>query len=165
MKKILLFLLIILVVIQFFRPKKNISTELMPNTIAAVYTVPDSVERVLKVACYDCHSNNTRYPWYNNIQPVAWWLNNHVNEGKKELNFDEFKSFTPRRQYNKMKSLVREINQDGMPLDSYTWIHKDAILDPAQKQLLVSWAKDIEHQMEKTYPPDSLTKKKPAPNN
>ena len=163
MKKVLLVLLLALVVIQFFRPKKNAGPEPSANGIAAVYTVPDSVQQVLAVACNDCHSNNTRYPWYNNIQPVAWWLNNHVNEGKNQLNFDEFKTFTPRRQYNKMKSLVKEINQDGMPLDSYTWIHKDAILNAAQKQLLVSWAEGIEHQMEKTYPPDSLAKKKAAP--
>jgi hypothetical protein len=78
------------------------------------------------------------------------------------LNFDEFKNFTPRRQYNKMKSLVQEIQDDGMPLDSYTWIHKDAILTPAQKQLLITWAEAIQHQLEKRYPPDSLARKKPG---
>ena len=162
MKKFLVFLLIVLVVIQFFHPKKNLSDAPPVNGVAAVYPTPDSVQQVLAVACYDCHSNNTRYPWYNNIQPVAWWMQNHVNEGKRELNFDEFKTFTPRRQYNKMKSLVREIRQDGMPLDSYTWIHKDALLTTAQKELLVSWAEGIQHQMEKTWPADSLAKKPAA---
>ncbi|HEY4147916.1 MAG TPA: heme-binding domain-containing protein [Chitinophagaceae bacterium] len=165
MKKILLFLLLAFVVIQFFHPKRNSSAEPSPNGIAAVYATPDSVQQVLAVACNDCHSGNTRYPWYNSIQPVAWWLNNHVTGGKKELNFDEFRTFTPRRQYNKMKSLVREIKEDGMPLDSYTWIHKDAILSPAQKQLLIDWATGIQRQMEKTYPPDSLARKKPASKN
>ncbi len=164
-KKILLVLLIALVIIQFFHPKKNVGTEPSPDGIAAVYNTPDSVQQVLAVACNDCHSGNTRYPWYNNIQPVAWWLDNHVTGGKKELDFDAFKTFTPRRQYNKMKSLVREIREDGMPLDSYTWIHKDAILSPAQKQLLINWAEGIQHQMEKTYPADSLARKKPAPQN
>ena len=163
MKKFLVFLLIALVVIQFFHPKKNHSDAAPVNAIAAAYPTSDSVQQVLAVACYDCHSNNTRYPWYNNIQPVAWWMQNHVNEGKKELNFDEFKTFTPRRQYNKMKSLVREIRQDGMPLDSYTWIHKDALLTAAQKELLVSWAEGIRHQLEKTWPADSLAAKKPVP--
>ena len=161
-KKILLVILLIIVAIQFFHPKKNTRTEPSPNGIATVYAVPDSVQQVLAVACNDCHSSNTRYPWYNNIQPVAWWLNNHINDGKKELNFDEFKTFTPRRRYNKMKACVKEIKEDGMPLDSYTWIHKDAILTPAQKQLLITWAEGIQHQMEKTYPPDSLARKKPG---
>ena len=160
-KKIGLILLAALVIIQFFHPKKNTGPEPSPNSIAAVYTTPDSVQQVLAVACNDCHSGNTRYPWYNKVQPVAWWLANHVNEGKKELDFDQFKTFTPRRQYNKMKSLVREIKEDGMPLDSYTWIHKDAILTPAQKQLLITWAEGIQRQLEKTWPPDSLARKKP----
>jgi len=161
MKKILLVLLAVLVVIQFFHPKKNSSAGPSPNSIAAVYPVPDSVQQVLAVACNDCHSNNTRYPWYNNIQPVAWWLAGHVNDGKKGLNLDEFKTFSPRRQYNKMKSLVHEIQHDGMPLDSYTIIHKDALLNTAQKQLLISWAEDIQRQMENTYPADSLTRQQP----
>lgn len=161
-KKILLVLLAVLVLIQFFHPKKNVSTGPSPNGIAAVYPVPDSVQQLLAVACNDCHSNNTRYPWYNNIQPVAWWLADHVSDGKKELNFDEFKTFSPRRQYNKMKSLVHEIEDGGMPLNSYTIIHKDAVLSPAQKQQLVSWAEDIQHRMEQAYPADSLTRKKPG---
>jgi len=161
-KKILLVILVILLIIQFFHPKKNTGAEPSPNGIAAVYAVPDSVQQVLAVACNDCHSGNTRYPWYSKIQPVDWWLTHHVNEGKRELNFDEFKTFTPRRQYNKMKSLINEIKEGGMPLDSYTWIHKDAILSPAQKQLLITWAEDIRRQLEKTYPPDSLARKKPG---
>jgi hypothetical protein len=165
MKKILLIVIAILVIIQFFHPKKNLGPSPSPNAIAAAYATPDSVQQVLAVACYDCHSNNTRYPWYNNVQPVAWWLNGHVQDGKKELNFDEFKTFTPRRQYNKMKELIHEIRDDGMPLDSYTLIHKDALLSPAQKDMLISWAEGIRHQMEKTYPPDSLARKTAAPRN
>lgn len=161
-KKILLVLLVILVAIQFFHPKKNRSTGASANNIAALYPVPDSVRQVLAVACNDCHSNNTRYPWYNNIQPVAWWLASHVDDGKRTFNLDEFKTFTPRRQYNKMKSVVHEVQDGGMPLGSYTWIHKDAILTDAQKQLLISWAEDIQHRMEKTYPPDSLARKPAA---
>jgi hypothetical protein len=161
-KKILLVLLAVLVLIQFFHPKKNISTAPSTNNIAAVYPVSDSVGQILALACNDCHSNNTRYPWYSNIQPVAWWLDGHVNDGKKELNFDEFRTFTPRRQYNKMKSLVHEIQDGGMPLSSYTIIHKDAVLSSIQKQQLIAWAEDIQHQMEKTWPADSL-KRKPAP--
>ena len=83
-KKLFLFLTIAFVLIQFFRPEKNKNTD--PSAIAkditTVYTVPDSVKNILKSSCYDCHSNNTDYPWYSNIQPVTWWQNNHIKEGK-----------------------------------------------------------------------------------
>src|ERR1039458_4586103 len=73
-KKVLIGLLVVLVIIQFIHPEKNINTTVSALDMNVMYPIPDSVNRVLKNACYDCHSNNTRYPWYNNIQPVAWWL-------------------------------------------------------------------------------------------
>lgn len=160
LKKILVFLLVVLVIIQFFRPKKNTSTTTPAHNISVVYSTPDSVKQLLQVGCYDCHSNNTRYPWYAEIQPVAWWLDNHIRDGKKELNFDEFSTFSPRRQYNKLKKTIDLVKKDEMPLSSYTWIHKDAIFNENQKQILVNWAQDIRRQMEQTYPKDSLERKK-----
>ena len=86
-KKILIGLFAALVIIQFFHPAKNINTTVTELDITRMYTVPDSVQQILKAACYDCHSNNTKYPWYFNIQPVAWWMDDHISEAKKELNF------------------------------------------------------------------------------
>src|SRR6478672_9834255 len=103
LKNVILILLVVLIIMQFFHPKKNLSKGLFANNIATIYSVPQNVDDILKKACNDCHSNNPRYPWYNNIQPVAWWLNDHVEEGKRELNFDEFKTYRPSRQYNKLK--------------------------------------------------------------
>ncbi|MBS1566549.1 MAG: heme-binding domain-containing protein [Bacteroidetes bacterium] len=162
LKKIAWILLALLVVIQFFRPKENKSEAAPAHSIAAVYPVPDSVRQILSVACNDCHSNNTRYPWYNRIQPVAWWLAGHVNDGKRDLNFDEFQTYTPRRQYNKLKSLEHEIADGEMPLGSYTIIHKDAILSQEQKKILTYWSQGIRRQMESVYPPDSLARKTPV---
>src|SRR5580765_4413932 len=102
-KKIILGLLVVLIIIQFFHPAKNVSTTPSPYNIATVYNVPSAVNTILSKACNDCHSNNTRYPWYNNIQPVAWWLNNHIVDGKKELNFDEYINKRPRFQYRRME--------------------------------------------------------------
>src|SRR5690348_13454762 len=90
LKKVFIGLLIAFVVIQFFRPAKNISATVLPEDMNVLYPIPDSVHQVLQKACFDCHSNNTRYPWYFNIQPIAWWMGDHIDEGKKELNFSEF---------------------------------------------------------------------------
>ena len=99
-------LLIALVAIQFFRPEKNINPGDQPNAISKKFPVSTDVQAILDKACMDCHSNNTRYPWYNNIQPVAWWLDDHVRDGIKELNFDEYNNKRPRFQYRRMEQTI-----------------------------------------------------------
>ena len=143
-KRILLILLVLLVIIQFIRPAENHSDKLSANDITLHYPVPDTVLSILKNSCYDCHSNNTRYPWYNRVQPVAWWLNNHVTEGKRELNFSEFASYPLKKQAKKLKATVKEIKEGDMPLNSYLWIHIDAALDKGQKNILIYWADSLQ---------------------
>ena len=158
MKKILLFLLFVLVVIQFIRPSENHSSSLSKNDITLHYPVPDTVLAILKTSCYDCHSNNTHYPWYNRVQPMAWWLNSHVREGKRELNFSEFASYPLAKQAKKLKNTVKQVKGGGMPLDSYLWIHKDAKLEQGQKDTLIQWANSLQQTILKAGP--SLTDKK-----
>lgn len=159
-KKILIFLLIALIIIQFFHPAKNIATAPATANITAKYHTPDDVKQLLAVGCYDCHSNNTRYPWYAKLQPVDWWLTDHVKDGKKDLNFDVFTTYSPRKQYRKLEETIDLVKKDEMPLNSYTWIHKDAVFTQQQKDALVAWAQGIRTQMEQTYPKDSLVRKK-----
>ena len=160
-KKILVVLLIILVIIQFFHPAKNVSNAAQTQyDIAAMYPEPENVRTILNKACNDCHSNNTRYPWYNNIQPVAWWLNDHIQEGKHELNFNEIGTYNLRRQYNKMKEIKELVKNGEMPLGSYTLIHTDARLPGQEKAALTDWANSIQAAMRAKYPMDSLIRKK-----
>ncbi len=161
-KKILIALLVIFVIIQFFRPSKNISAGQQANNIETKYAVPADVKIILEKACYDCHSNNTQYPWYNNIQPVAWWLKRHVDEGKRELNFDEFTNTALRRQYHKLEEVEEQVKEGEMPLPSYTWIHKNAILTDVEKNALYAWVSSTRAGMEAKYPIDSLVKPKGA---
>jgi len=160
MKKVLLLLLVALIAIQFFRPEKNIHPQPQPANIASVYPVPANVDSILVKACNDCHSNNTRYPWYNNIQPVTWWLNHHVDEGKEELNFDEFATYAAARKYDKIKETKKEVDEGEMPISSYTLVHAEARLTDAEKQALTSWSENIRKQMEASYPKDSLERKR-----
>ena len=162
-KKLLLVLLIILVVIQFIKPKKNIHPGPEPADISTLYLVPANVDSILVVACKDCHSNNTRYPWYNNIQPVAWFLANHVTDGKRSFNLNEFATYPVARQYDKIEEIKKQIDKGDMPLSSYTLIHKDAVLSDAQKNTIINWSENIRKQMEAKYPKDSLVRRKPSP--
>lgn len=158
-KRFFLVLLIIFIGIQFFRPAKNKSEGIGPNDITTKYAVPNDAMAILKTSCYDCHSNNTVYPWYAEIQPVAWWLNNHIVDGKRDLNFSEFTSYRIRKQYRKLEEVAALVKDNKMPLSSYTWIHKDAILNDQQKQILYNWVEIIRDTIEATYPKDSLVRK------
>ena len=142
-KIILIVIAIGLIVIQFFGIKKNQSSGEQPMNISKQFAVPAEVENILKASCCDCHSNNTVYPWYASIQPVAWWLQGHVNEGKEELNFDEFATYNTRRQFKKTEEIEKMITEGEMPLSSYTIIHTNAVLSASQKETLINWAKSI----------------------
>jgi len=151
-RKILYGLVILLVAIQFIRPAKNQSGVVSSNDISKAYTVPADIDLILKKACNDCHSNNTVYPWYSNIQPVAWWLQDHVNDGKKHLNLSEFLTYPAKRQYKKLDEVIETVKEGEMPLNSYTWIHKEAILTDTEKLALSNWANGIMKQLEASNP-------------
>lgn len=157
-KKILLGLLVILVAIQFIHPKRNISEGPQPNYIGNNYAVPDDVKNILTKACNDCHSNNTRYPWYSKLQPIHWWLNKHVVDGKKHINYDEFTNRPLRYQYHKLEETIEMVKEGEMPLKSYTWTHKDAKLTKEEKLKITNWVVSVMDNMKAKYPVDSLVK-------
>ena len=157
-KNLLLLLFVVIVIIQFIHPEKNISgpDALLKNDICKVYLVPDNVNHILQTSCYDCHSNNTIYPWYSKIQPVAWWLNNHIVEGKREIDFSEFATYRIGRQYKKLDEIIKQVKEDEMPLSSYTLIHRNAGLTADQKLAIANWASSIKDSIKIKYPADSL---------
>jgi len=148
-KKILLGLLVILVIIQFLQPVRNKSGQAMPNDISKMVAMPTTVQGILKKACYDCHSNNTDYPWYTNIQPLHWFMNYHIRSGKEELNFNEFGTYTKRRQQSKLRSIESSLKEGTMPLSSYTLTHRNAILSEAEKMLIIKWVQDSKESLNK----------------
>ena len=142
-KKIFVGVVVLLGAAQFVRPGKNLSPISGPDDIAVKHPVPAQVMTVLRQACYDCHSNNTRYPWYTEVQPVGWWLNWHVNDGKRHLNFSQFGGYSAKRAGKKLEQITDEVKQHGMPLPSYTWMHPGARLTPDEIRLLADWAESL----------------------
>ncbi|HQS24197.1 MAG: cytochrome C [Sphingobacteriia bacterium 24-36-13] len=158
-KKLLLTLLVILLVLQAFRPEKNITGN-KENDISSLYPVPENVEQILVKACNDCHSNSTVYPWYAEVQPIAWWLDDHVKDGKKHLNFNEFASYRLAKQYHKLEEVFDEVKGGEMPLESYTVVHRDAKLTDEERTILMDWSVAVRDTMKARFPADSLIIKK-----
>lgn len=146
-KKILLALLIVFVLIQFIQPVRNLTNETPSGDITKAINVPDNVKAVLKTACYDCHSNNTHYPWYSRIQPFGWLLAKHISDGKADLNFDEFGTYSLRRRISKMNGIKNSLEDGTMPLSSYTFLHSNARLSKDEKALIIDWSTKTEDSL------------------
>ncbi len=139
-KKIAWILLIAFVIMQFIRPDKNETTGDHLALFLTETNPPQEVREILKSSCYDCHSNQTEYPWYNAIAPVSYWIADHIDHGKGELNFSEWDSYGPRKKDHKLEEVVETVKSGEMPLEEYTWTHGDAQLTDEQRRAVVEWA-------------------------
>ncbi|MDF2157280.1 heme-binding domain-containing protein [Algoriphagus sp. CAU 1675] len=163
-KKISIAVLVILVVIQFIPYEKNDSND-MTYDVSKSYNVPENVQTLLKGACNDCHSNQTVYPWYSKIEPIGFWLNNHIVDGKRHLNFSNFTQLPLAVQNHKFEETIEMVEEKEMPLESYTamGLHPEANLSDSDRQVLIDWAKDQMAYLKATYPADSLVMKRRTP--
>jgi hypothetical protein len=112
-----------------------------------LYPPPPEVREILATSCYDCHSNQTRYPWYAGVQPVGWWLAHHIADARQVLNFAEFGTYSPKRQARRLEALVDEVRDRTMPLKSYAFIHRAARLTDAQIAALCHWAEATQDRL------------------
>ena len=139
---------VVLIALQFVPVPRNAGPAEGPSSLVAAQPVPAEVQAILRRACYDCHSNHTNYPWYAAVQPVGWWLNDHVAEGKGELNFSEFATYSTKRVVRKLRSTADEVRERHMPLKSYLLMHGEAKLTDADVTLLATWAEDLADEIE-----------------
>ncbi len=142
-KKIIFGLLALLVVSQFFRIDKSNPESDPKHSIFVVEQVPHEVESIIKTACFDCHSNQVSYPWYTNVAPVSWWVKDHINEAREELNFSEWGTYTIKRKLHKLEEIEEEVGEGEMPLPSYLIVHGDAKLNKQQQEKLINWTKTL----------------------
>jgi hypothetical protein len=143
LKKILLGLVLVVVALQFVRPEKNLGAGASKTDLLTLHPAPTEVKQMLQVGCYDCHSDHTRYPWYAEVQPLGWWLAQHVRDGKRELNLSAFGELTKKRQATKLEEMVDVIGRREMPLKSYTLTHRDAVFTDAQIKQITTWLEEL----------------------
>jgi len=143
LKKILLILLLVLVIAQFFRPDKNDGNLESVNAFVAETKPSNEVKAILVESCFDCHSDHTRYPWYNNITPINYWLADHVAHGRKHLNVSKWEAYSVERKDHKFEEIIEMINVKEMPLKSYTYTHSEANLSDTQIKQITDWANQV----------------------
>lgn len=134
-----LIMLVVFILAQFFGPEKNLGDIASIEPFLAETAPPEDVKIILKTACFDCHSDVTRYPWYSNITPINYWMNDHVDHGKGDFNVSKWIDYSSKRKDHKLEELAEEVKGRHMPLPSYTWVHKDAILTDVQIQSVLDW--------------------------
>jgi hypothetical protein len=141
LKVVLVILFLIFAGLQFLRPNFVNPPIIESNTLESDLNVPNEVNAILQRSCKDCHTNKTNYPWYANIQPIGWYLANHIEEGRRELNFSEWKNFSNQRKRRKLKEICEEVESREMPLRSYLLVHREAWLSDEDIRILCEWTK------------------------
>ena len=149
MKKILAVLFVVLLILQVFQidkvnPPINKGTDFL-----TIKETPPVIATIIRNSCYDCHSNETEYPWYSYTQPAGWFLKSHIDEGRRKLNFSTFATYEPKRQAHKLDECIELVEKEAMPLDSYTIIHQKAALTPEQRKTLIDYFKRIKEDTER----------------
>lgn len=154
MRKILkitgLILAAVLIIIQFIQPGKNIGNASSEHDMLISLGSPVQVAGLLKHSCYDCHSNYTRYPWYSRISPISWYLNRHIEEGKKAVNFSNFSQLEKGKMIRNLSEICEVVESGNMPLQSFLIIHRDASLTEEEVKLICSWSESEAMKIMKT---------------
>jgi hypothetical protein len=140
-KKIISCLVIILIIIQFFRIDRTNPIVNSADDFIEITNPPKEIAKMIQSSCYDCHSNESTYPWYSNITPVSWWIKHHIDEGREELNFSKWSTYSPKKKDHKLEEMVEEVEEGEMPLKPYPLTHPEAQLDANQKEALLKWLK------------------------
>lgn len=143
MKKALKIIAIVLfaafVGIQFVRPAR-INLPIAPEqTLEATTQVPPEVEQAFVRSCNDCHTNNTDWRWYSEIEPMSWGMTNHVNNGRQHLNFSEWTAYETARKRRKLDQVCEQVQSREMPLNQYVWVHWSAKLSDAEIKAICDW--------------------------
>lgn len=148
MKKVLIVLLVAFIMIQFFPIDKTNPATNDGMDFIKIKNTPEPIANIIRNSCYDCHSNESQYPFYSSIQPFAWVLKDHIEEGRKELNFSTFATYDSKRQAHKLDEAAEQVEQKKMPLESYTLGHPDAKLTDEQRKLLSDYFRKVQKQIQ-----------------
>jgi hypothetical protein len=131
--------------IQLIRPARTNPPVNQSHTLEAVVFVPPQIESILQRGCYDCHSNRTRWPWYSNVAPVSWFVIDHVDSGRRHVNFSEWlrRDIKNPAEYTRerFQAICRQVQTHDMPLTSYLLLHRTATLSQDDIETICQWTR------------------------
>lgn len=144
MKKYIILILIIVLIglAQFIRPERNNQTNPSRYDIFHLTETPGLIVSAIKTSCYNCHSNNTAYPWYASIAPASWLISQSIKEGKSHLNFSEWTLYSIEEQEKLLLEMIEVLEKKEMPPKPYMWMHEEAKLDETTIEMMVNWARE-----------------------
>jgi len=139
MKKVLIIIIVILIGIQFITIDKTNPSADMGKDFITLTSPPNKLGVILKSSCYDCHSNHTKYPWYSNVAPFSWIIKEHVNNGRKYLNFSIWSDYKEKKKDHKLEECIEIVKSGEMPMKGYVMFHEEAEITQDQKMALLNW--------------------------
>jgi hypothetical protein len=139
-KIVVVLLVIAFATLQVFQVDRTNPPIIEAETLAAAVNVPENVQAIFDRSCNDCHSNNTVYPWYSKVQPSGWFVKDHIDDGRRHLNFSVFNTYEQKRKVKKLEEICEQVESKEMPLPSYLWLHRDAAMRDGEAKILCDWA-------------------------
>ena len=146
--KIIIGLVLIFVILQILPREKNQNREPSEADIFKVEETSLELRSLIKGACYDCHSFQTEYPWYSNLAPFSWWIDDHIDHARKHLNFSEWATYDAEKKSHKAEEAMEEIEEGEMPMESYQLAHSSARLSAKEKAKILEWFKRLHKKYE-----------------
>ena len=148
LKYIFYFFVVLFLGIQFFIPEKNIGEVNPKGSFENEIDTPVEIKKMLSNACYDCHSNNTQYPWYASVAPMSWYVSGHVEDGKASLNFSEWSSYSQEEKQKKLDKNADLVRRRWMPMHEYLGQHPEALMTNEEVEKLADWFANIKLGLE-----------------
>lgn len=142
-KIILVILVVVFILIQFYPSEKPSVLTDNPNDLIATNSVPENIASKLKAACYDCHSNESTFPWYASVAPTKWLVYDHINEGREELNFSNWNALSIDDKSDVLDNISTMVLEGEMPIKGYTILHSEANLSEADREAIATWADEM----------------------
>ena len=136
-KKIFLGIVLLLLIIQLKSVDKTNPPIIQGQDFFSNVMAPIEIKTTIKNACYDCHSHESKYPWYFNVAPISWWTKAHINGARENLNFSVWSTYNAKKRNHKLEEIADEIKDKKMPLKSYTWVHQEAKLNTKERETLI----------------------------
>lgn len=138
---------VIVIGAQLYRPDRTNPPIIASETLEAATEVPADIRAMITRSCSDCHSNNTVYPWYSNVSPASWFLANHIEDGRRHLNFSVWNTYSTEKKAKKLDEICEHVRSGEMPLPSYLWLHGDAALTESDAAALCEWSKSESYRI------------------